>query len=208
MTGRGDGDGMDEVARTRSVYESNSGAFVEKYRSESIAERFGEPFFDALRGARVLDVGCGPGSDSETFAERGYDVTGLDMTPSFLDSAWGNVPAARFALGDMRHLPFESDSFDGVWACASLLHVPREDVPATLAEFSRVLDDGETLYCSLKRGDESGFDGDGRFFERHTADAVRELLVDAGFEPVHVETADAAAVASQDGWVQVVARGP
>ncbi|MFD1647206.1 class I SAM-dependent methyltransferase [Haloarchaeobius litoreus] len=197
---------MDEVARTRSIYESNSDAFVEKYRRESIAERFGEPFFDALDGRRILDVGCGPGSDAETFADRGDDVTGLDVTPSFLESARTNVPDARFALGDMRHLPFADDSFDGVWACASLLHVPREDMPATLAEFARVLDDGGTLYCSLKRGDESGFDGDGRFFERHTADAVRELLVDAGFDPTHVETADAEEVASQDGWVQVVAR--
>jgi SAM-dependent methyltransferase len=206
MTGHGDDGGMDEVARTRSVYEAESDAFVEKYRSESIAERFGEPFFDALDGQRILDVGCGPGSDAETFADRGYDVTGLDVTPSFLESARTNVPDAAFALGDMRHLPLADDSFDGVWACASLLHVPREDVPATLSEFDRVLDDGGTLYCSLKRGDESGFDGDGRFFERHTTDAVRELLVDAGFEPEHVETAAAEEVASQDGWVQVVAR--
>ncbi|WP_440988680.1 class I SAM-dependent methyltransferase [Haloarchaeobius baliensis] len=197
---------MDEVARTRSIYEENSDAFVEKYRTESIAVRFGEPFFDALTGTRILDVGCGPGSDAETFADRGYDVTGLDVTPSFLASARVNVPDARFALGDMRHLPFEADSFDGVWACASLLHVPREDVPATLAEFARVLADGGVLYCSLKRGDESGFDADGRFFERHSADAVVSMLVDAGFEPVHVETADADEVASQDGWVQAVAR--
>ena len=197
---------MDEVARTRSVYEANSDAFVEKYRSESIAERFGEPFFEALQGQLILDVGCGPGSDSESFADRGYDVTGLDVTPSFLESARENVSEARFALGDMRHLPFESDSFDGVWACASLLHVPREDVPATLSEFARVLDDGGVLYCSLKRGEESGFDTDGRFFERHTADAVASLLVEAGFEPVQMETADAEEVASQDGWVQVVAK--
>ncbi|MFC4406659.1 class I SAM-dependent methyltransferase [Haloarchaeobius iranensis] len=197
---------MDEVARTRSVYESNSDAFVEKYRRESIAERFGEPFFDALQGTRILDVGCGPGSDAETFADRGYDVTGLDVTPSFIESGRENVSDARFALGDMRTLPFGPNSFDGVWACASLLHVPRGDVPATLSEFARVLDGDGTLYCSLKRGDESGFDGLGRFFERHTAAAVCELLVDTGFEPVHVETADAAEVASQDGWVQAVAR--
>jgi len=197
---------MDEVARTRSIYEEHSDAFVEKYRSESIAERFGEPFFEALQGDRVLDVGCGPGSDAETFADREYDVTGLDVTPSFLESARTNVPDARFALGDMRQLPFDSSSFDGVWACASLLHVPREDVPATLSEFARVLDDGGHLYCSLKRGDESGFDADGRFFERHTADAVASLLVGAGFEPVHVETAAAEEVASRDGWVQALAR--
>ncbi|WP_256296368.1 class I SAM-dependent methyltransferase [Haloarchaeobius salinus] len=197
---------MDEVARTRAVYEEHNDSFVEKYRSESIAERFGGPFFEALDGDRVLDVGCGPGADTETFVERDCDVTGLDVTPSFLASARENVPDAGFALGDMRHLPFESGSFDGVWACASLLHVPREDVPATCSEFARVLDDGGHLYCSLKRGDESGFDPGGRFFERHTADAVTSLLVDAGFEPTRVDTTEAEEVASQDGWVQVLAR--
>lgn len=197
---------MDEVARTRSVYEENSDAFVEKYRSESIAERFGGPFFDALQGKRVLDVGCGPGSDTETFAGREYDVTGLDVTASFLASAREAVPDARFALGDMRHLPFADGSFDGVWASASLLHVPRADVPGTLSEFARVLDDGGVLYCSLKHGEESGFDADGRFFERHTPGEVASALVEAGFRPERVTTSDSDDDVSEAEWVQALAR--
>ena len=188
---------MDEVARTQSVYEGDSDAFVEKYRTESIAERFGDAFFDALSGERVLDVGCGPGSDSEVFASRGYAVTGLDVTPSFLRSAREFVPDGSFVRGDMRRLPVADGAFDGVWACASLLHVPRADVPATLDEFHRALVEGGAFYCSLKRGEESGFHEDGRYFERYTAEGVRSLLVDAEFDPVSVD--------SHDRWVQALA---
>jgi len=187
-----------EIARTLDTYEGDADEFVAKYQGGSIAAGHGDRFFEALSGPRVLDAGCGPGADAAVFEKRGLDVTGLDLTPSFLRAARDYVPEGSFARGDMRLLPFDDEAFDGVWCCAALLHVSRADAPATLREFRRVLDAGGVLFCSLKRGDESGYDADGRYFERYRPDEVRSLVRGAAF--------DAVDVTASENWVQVLAR--
>lgn len=191
---------MDDVSHTLDAYERDAESFVEKYRSESIAARFGDEFRAALSGKRLLDVGCGPGADSKTFSEGGYDVTGVDVTTSFVESAREAVPAASFVRGDMRQLPFDDGTFDGVWSCASFHHVGRSDAPGVLREFERVLAPGGVVYLSVKRGEKSGRDADGRFFERYHSDDVRSLLTDAGFDPCSVD--------GRERWVSAVATTP
>lgn len=188
---------MDEALRTAHTYEANAEAYVEKYRGGSVAARHGDEFLDAVRDAaerdrpaRVLDAGCGPGSDAAVFAERGLDVVGVDVTQSFVREARRDVDGA-FARGDVRALPFPDDAFDGVWCCAALHHLQRADAPAALAEFERVLRPDGALFCSVKRGAEAGFEpdddhgsGDERFFAYYRGDEFRTLLADAGFDPV------------------------
>ncbi|MCT9097066.1 class I SAM-dependent methyltransferase [Haloarchaeobius sp. HME9146] len=196
---------MDEVSRTASVYEGDTAAFVEKYRSESVAALYGQRFFEALAGERVLDVGCGPGADSTVFAERGFEVTGFDRTRPFLETVREQVPEARAAHGDMRWLPFRDDAFDGVWSSASLLHVPREDVPATLQEFRRVLAPDGVVFASLKRGEESGYSEDGRYFERYTPAEVRRLFAENGFDCVDIEIEEVPDTEPPLAWISVLA---
>jgi len=71
---------MDEVERTLATYEGNAEAYAEKYLSESGLEAYGGPFLDALRGERVLDLGCGPGVDAAAFAGRGTVATTVGYT--------------------------------------------------------------------------------------------------------------------------------
>ncbi|WP_256391557.1 class I SAM-dependent methyltransferase [Natronoarchaeum rubrum] len=191
---------MDEVRRTLDAYESDADAYVEKYLGGSIAAQYGDAFFDELDGDRILDVGCGPGPDLETFANRGYDATGLDLSPSFLRAASDHVSDAAVARGDMRRLPFEARSFDGVWSSASLLHVPRADAASTLREFRRVLRRGGVAFVSVKRGETPGSDPNGRHFEYYRERELRELLADAELEPVNVRT--------DTNWVSAVVRRP
>lgn len=188
---------MDEVARTLDAYESDADSFVEKYLTAPVAAHFGDEFYDALSGNRILDVGCGPGSDAAVFADAGYDVTGLDVTPSFLRTAVDRVSDGAFARGDMRQLPFRDGAFDGIWSCASFLHVPRPDAPGTLREFRRVLADEGVAFLSVKRIGVESHDSDDRYFERYRPEEFRSLLADAGFDPLTVETSDR--------WVSVVA---
>jgi SAM-dependent methyltransferase len=159
---------MDEALHTSETYERHADAYEEKYLGGSVAADHGDSFLDALDGDRVLDVGCGPGSDTATFADSGLDVTGVDVTQSFLVAAADHLDtvasgdsqdgSASFARGDMRHLPFDADTFDGVWSCAAVHHVPKDEAVTALAEFARVLRDDGVVFCSVKRGAHAGFE--------------------------------------------------
>ncbi|MFC3959451.1 class I SAM-dependent methyltransferase [Halovivax cerinus] len=186
---------MDDVARTVGAYESAADAYAEKYLSQSAASRYGQAFLDHLDGGRVLDVGCGPGSDLAVLADAADEVVGLDITASFLRTAKGrgNGPLVR---GDMRSLPLDADAVDGIWSSASFLHVPRADAAATLAEFGRVLRSDGVAFVSVKRR-ESGAP-DGRNFTYYDPESFRTIVADAGFDVVSHRTID--------HWISILAR--
>ncbi|MFD1513735.1 class I SAM-dependent methyltransferase [Halomarina rubra] len=191
---------MDEVSRTLDAYSTDADAYVEKYRSESVAARYGAAFRDAvegLDGERVLDVGCGPGADVETFLNTGYDVTGLDLTPGFLQAAADRHPEASFVHGDMRRLPFDEGTFDGLWSSASFLHVPRAEAAGTLREFRRVLRPESVVYLSVKSSERATHDANDRHFVYYRPEEVTDLFSENGFETTRVETTD--------NWVAVLA---
>lgn len=186
---------MNDVVRTLEAYESAADDYIEKYRSLSVAARYGEKFRDALQGGRVLDVGCGPGSDLAVLADAADEVVGLDITPSFLRAAndEGFGPLVR---GDMRALPLGADTVDGIWSSASFLHVPRADAAATLDGFRRVLRPDGVAFLSVKRR-ETGAPG-GRRFTYYDPEAFRSMVTDAGFDVVDHRTVDR--------WISVLAR--
>jgi len=211
----------DRVRRTVETYERVADTYADSHDDRSvvadIVERFLAAVADVDRGdrgtggerPRVLDVGCGPGWESATFADAGLDPVPFDLTPSFLDQARERVPRAPPVRGDMRALPFADDTFDGLWACASLLHVPESAVRSTLAEFERVLADGGVVCCSLKTdGDGAGdtdtspYDDDRRHFERYDPERARQLFETAGFSVRDATTGES----EHDAWVVVTAR--
>jgi ubiquinone/menaquinone biosynthesis C-methylase UbiE len=188
---------MDEFGRTREGYEADAEAYVEKYLSESIAARFGAAFIDTVDGNRLLDIGCGPGPDVETFVDDGYEVTGLDITRPFLREADEHIPEAAFVQGDMRHLPFDDTTFDGAWASASFHHVPRREAVATLRECRRILRSDGVAYVSVKReGYEKPADRD-RHFEYYRPEEFRSVLAEAGLDELEFRTGE--------NWLSVLA---
>ncbi|QLH83197.1 class I SAM-dependent methyltransferase [Halosimplex pelagicum] len=237
---------MDErVRRTVETYERVADDYADRHGDRSVVADIVEEFVTAVdatgadRGTRgdeaesaetprVLDVGCGPGWESAAFAGAGFDTVSFDLTRSFLDRARERVADATPVRGDMRALPFADDRFDGLWACASLLHVPEREVPATLAEFERVLAPRGVTLVSLKAAggsgegvDRSPYDDDRRHFERYDPDRARDLFETAGFEVVSVSTGggdtdtdgtdadtEGDGTGTEDDWVAVTARSP
>jgi SAM-dependent methyltransferase len=195
---------MDEVRQTHETYDSDEDAFIEKYLAESGLVEYGTPFVDALDGKRVLDLGCGPGVDTTVLVEDGFDVVGFDITRPFLDAASDRLAdvdgeqtgRSAFVRGDMRTLPFQPDSFDGLWASGSFHHVPREQAGPTVAECRRILRSDGTLFLSAKRQPTVNETGE-RHFEYYEVEEFCSLIEDAGFE---VETVD-----TTDYWISVVA---
>jgi ubiquinone/menaquinone biosynthesis C-methylase UbiE len=179
----------DPVAETISSYEASADHYA--------ATRFGfgndfkeliDYFIKSLPGKRVLEIGCGPGRDSKYLSEKGFDVTALDLTKSFLKIASKNAPKAKVVLMDMRHLDFPEKSFDGIWAAASFIHIPKLEAKKTLMGFRKVLTKEGFMFISVKQGSGEKFfkrdiyNGHERFFTFYTKTEVEELLQSCGFE--------------------------
>src|SRR5258708_7718579 len=86
------------------------------------------------RGSRVLDLGCGPGQVADYLTSRGLQVVGLDLSHQMLILGSGRTSDASFAGGDMRRLPFGSQSFRTVVAYYPVHHLPRSELPPALEE--------------------------------------------------------------------------
>lgn len=180
------------------------------------------PYLEALcertpKGSRVLDLGCGAGWETQALHDRGYVAIGFDLSAAFCAYARREHPADDHVVGDMNVLPFSEDSFTGVWACASMLHVAREHLPTVFSEVARVLTPGGAFVASLQVGDTQRFvprksaPGHELFYGYLTPEEWRATVERAGFEIDDL----VAEVFDQDqthlnegsrGWATVIAR--
>lgn len=178
---------------TIATYDRIAGRYAERNVDRTgLADRYAR-FADAIVGQapperfRVLDAGCGPGHDSKWFHARGFQVIGVDLSTGMLAEARRRAPGVDFRQADLRRLDFPDAYFDGIWCCASLLHVPRADVPAVLANLRRMLGHGY-LYLQIKLGqgeevEEAAYGpGNARFYTYFSRPEVELYLERAGFE--------------------------
>ncbi len=145
-------------------------------------------------GAPVLDLGCGAGVPATRWlAERGFDVTGVDLSEGQLDLARRLVPGATFLKADMTELDFDTGTFDAVVAFHSIIHVPREEHPALLAKVQHWLRPGGLFLATLTLTDFVGEDGDWEGWgapmrwSHYDADTNVAMLRGAGLDVVYAE---------------------
>ena len=169
---------------------------------------------DLAPGSPVLDLGCGAGVPATRWlAERGFDVTGVDLSERQLDLARRLVPGATLLKGDMTDLDFEPDTFDAVVAFHSIIHVPREEHPALLRKIRRWLKGGGLFLATLTLTDFEGEDGDWEGWgapmrwSHYDANTNVAMLRDAGLHIVYAEPrAGGGTGKSGETWLWVLAR--
>ncbi len=144
-------------------------------------------------GAHVLDVGCGSGVKSKYLAKHGLHVVGIDISDKLLEIARRETPEAEFRELSMYDLDSTSETFDGIFAQASLLHIPRRDAGAVVKKMADRLTPDGFLYLAVKetrsdKPEEGVFKEDGydyeRFFSYFTMDELEQYLADAGLKIV------------------------
>ena len=129
---------------------------------------------------RVLDFGCGPGRDLRTFTELGHHAVGLDGAAPFVAMARA-YSGCEVWQQNFLELDLPAESFDGVYACATLFHVPRTALPQVLAQLHHTLKPDGVLFCSNPHGrDQEGFSGS-RYGAYLSLETWRNLLTNAGF---------------------------
>lgn len=156
----------------------------EEYRRKSLAIDMGfllRKFMDLLpAGAVILDLGCGPGRDLKIFLRAGFRAVGVDYSAKMVELARGYAPDATVIQGDARNLALPDNSADGVWCCASLVHLDEGERCAAAHEILRVARPGGVILVSVKKGEGSYVAADGRLFWLCCEEGLRRLLAPMG----------------------------
>ena len=136
-------------------------------------------------GASLLDLGCGGGRDADDLAQRGYRVVGLDRTSALLLAGRRRYRVLPLVRADLRDLPFQSRSFDGLWAAASLMHLPKPAARRILADLFKLVRPGGLFAATLTHGLKSRLVTDGwvpgRYFARWRKDELARAVHRAGW---------------------------
>ncbi|WP_431285030.1 class I SAM-dependent methyltransferase [Humitalea sp. 24SJ18S-53] len=156
----------------------------------------------------ILDAGCGIGRDAGAFADRGFKVVGFDASPEMVRLARGRA-GAQVEIHLMR---FEDvawkDAFDGILACASLLHVTAADFPSVATRLACALRGGGAMYMSFKLGAGERMAG-GRRFTDHTAETLGVALRGTGLVLVEAWiTADVRIGRDGERWLNAIVTKP
>lgn len=155
-------------------------------------------------GGTVLELGCGAGQDSEAMLARGFAVTPTDGTPEIAWAASVRLgrPVATLLFGDIA----DTARFDGIWANACLLHVPRRDLAGIVARIHTALKAGGTFYASFKAGENNGRDQFDRYYNYPSAAWLRQVYASRPWNTLDIA---AAAGSGYDGkatdWLHVLA---
>lgn len=174
---------------------------VSQNRAALLSAMQGEPPFN------ILDFGCGPGRDLAFFHSLGHRVTGLDGSRAFVDMARANS-GCEVLHQDFIALDLPTACFDGIFANASLFHVPRVVLPEVLARLHACLRPQGVLFCSNPRGDnQEGLNGD-RYGAFYNLASWRELVTAAGFVEVDHYYRPPGLPRHQQPWLATVWRRP
>ena len=116
------------------------------------------PFLELISpGGKILDAGCGSGRDGMAFKDRGFVVTAIDASETMANHA-SRLLTQPVSVVRLEDVAFTSE-FDGIWACASLLHVPRHEIDDVLLRLIRALKPHGVCFLSFKEGDGERKDG-------------------------------------------------
>lgn len=168
-------EGYRKMSSTLSYYDSNAEDFAASTVSVDFSDAQ-ERFLARLdSGSRILDFGCGSGRDAKYFLSRGFAVDASDGS-----SAMCRVASEYLAM-PVKHELFQDlsdiEAYDGIWACASILHEPKADLPGLFGKMARALKPNGVIYASFKYGDFEG-ERNGRYFTCLTEESLAELLAD------------------------------
>ena len=157
-----------------NYYESNA----ERYAAETFFADMSEQYQRFLpllkKGAKILDVGSGSGRDACYFQKQGFQVTALEPSKNLCREI-RKVFSGEIVCSDIQSYQPEQ-RFDGIWACASLLHLPEEEVLRFFEKIDLYLNDDGIVYISGKNGIPTGEAEDGRFFLEFTEQLIDKIL--------------------------------
>ena len=188
-----------------NYYRNNAKAYVELTLHVDMQPLY-QRFLPLLpERAHILDAGCGSGRDARYFIEHGYQVAAFDASAEIAVLAEKEI-GEPVQVQRLQHIKYQNQ-FDGIWACASLLHVPHSELANVFRRLNRALKPGGVLYASFKYGSEER-DKDGRQFTDMNEAGMDQLLNKMdGFSKVDVWTSeDRRPERAAEKWLNILLR--
>jgi len=172
---------------TSAFYEENAKTYAN--RARSLPKRQLDVFLAGIApGGAILELGCGGGQDSAYMLSQGFQVTATDGSAELARQAEALIGRP---VKVMLFQELDADSaFDGVWAHASLLHVPRAELPDVFTRIRRALRTGGLLHASFKAGEAEGHDGFGRYYNYPSREWLSALLTKGGWRNLAIKESD------------------
>ena len=189
--------------KTLEYYNTNADSFISNTVEADVNGLRREFLKYIPDGGTILDLGCGSGRDSKAFIKAGYDVVAVDGSEALCKSASELIGQDVICSTFQDYSP--NVQFDGIWACATLLHLEKNDIHDVVSKLSRNLNKGGCFYMSFKYGDHSG-ERNGRFFTDMTKESLIELLEDVtelSLEEDYI-TSDVRPGRSDEKWLNVI----
>ena len=157
------------------------------------------------KGSLVLDFGCGSGRDTKYFLEHGMHVEATDGSEElcWIASDYAGIPVKWMLFQELK----ETEKYDGIWACSSILHLPKQELKAVLMKMVDALKKQGIIYTSFKYGEFEG-ERNGRYFTDFTEDAFRDFVADIAeiqIEEVWI-TGDVRQGRNEEKWLNLIMR--
>lgn len=142
-------------------------------------------FLNYMKGNKILDFGCGSGRDAKYFKDLGYDVDAIDASKKL------SLIATKYCGVNVENISFEDfnkvNYYNGIWACASILHVQRKDMIRILIKIRDSLKEDGVSYISMKDGLAEEIDRNGRYYNYVTYDSFKDSVNQINMEIIHYD---------------------
>ena len=168
---------MEKEYNTLEYYNSNAKSYFENTIKGDFQENYNRFLSRISKGALILDFGCGSGRDSKYFLENGYKVEAIDGSKELCKLA------SEYIGQDVKCMKFEElneeNIYDGIWACSSILHVTKEELPKILEKMINALKPNGIIYASFKKGE--GYEiKEGKYDNFLIREELESILKDMG----------------------------
>lgn len=189
--------------KTIEYYDKNSEFFVSSTKDVEFNKMQNMLLKYLKKGDCILDLGCGSGRDSKAFLEKGFKVVSVDGSEKLCNIASSYI-GQEVMFSTFQN--FKSNiKFNGIWACASLLHLPYKDLKEVIENLSNNLKEEGYFYLSFKYGEFEG-ERNGRYFTNMTEEKFRKLIKDISeYEIVEEKiTSDARKGREEEKWLNII----
>lgn len=191
--------------QTIVYYEQNADSFIDGTLGADMDD-LRQGFLELLpEGSYILDFGCGSGRDTKAFLDSGYRVDAVDGSEELCRRA------SDYTGITVKHMLFQElsdrEKYDGIWACASILHLKRRELPDVLQRISDALKPGGILYTSFKYGNFEGM-REGRYYSDFTEETLAALMEQVSSLLIFDQkiSCDVRPGREEERWINILAR--